>query len=85
LGHLVSPDPARNVISAAREDPPNREWLGAVWDQLEKYATAYREQTANVVGQADDPGETMSLAEVSVGPYDGPDYDVGTGSPSRPR
>jgi hypothetical protein len=69
LGTISPPAPASGVVGAALKDPPDRDWLGRIWDA---YAAAAERRAA---APPDAPGDEL-LDEVTVSPADDSDWDV---------
>jgi hypothetical protein len=81
FGHHSIPGQARNVIRAARAEPPDLDWLGAVWDRQVETAATYRakQEDAAAVGaaSADEDDGPLPYGEISVEPLDEPMEDLG--------
>jgi alpha-beta hydrolase superfamily lysophospholipase len=63
--HLAPPIPAIKVLSVARQDEPDRHWLGSIWAAWERNLDVIRAR-----GFVDEPADPLPLDEVAVDPYD---------------
>jgi acylglycerol lipase len=69
--HLCPPIPATKVFSVAREDAPDRHWLGKIWDAWERNLEAVRAR-----GFVDIPDDPLPLDEIVVDEYEHPRFNA---------
>lgn len=63
--HLSPPIPVGRVVTLAREEGPNPDWLATAWDAWERTLATHRAS-----GFVQEPDDFLPLDEIGVDPYD---------------